>query len=129
MKKQICLWLKMVLLLSDGIILAAIAVFVLWKFEVVLHPGVLAFIGIVLIAFGYFTYRLLWPVVKDRKVCGPDSMVGLEGEVVKPLDPEGVVKIRGELWKAVAACGRAETGTWVEVTGQEGLSLIVEAKD
>ena len=129
MKKKICLWLKMLLLLSDGIIIAAIVVFVLWKFEVVLHPGVLALIAVVLIAFGYLTYKLLWPVIKDRKVCGPDSMVGLEGEVIKPLDPEGMVKIKGELWQATAACGRAETGMRVEVIAQEGLTLIVETRD
>lgn len=128
MKKRIGLWLKMVLLLSDGIIIAAITVFVLWKLEVVLHPGVLALIAVVLIAFGYLTYKLLWPVIKDRKVCGPDSMVGLEGEVVKLLDPEGVVKIRGELWKAIAVCGHTETGTRVKVIEQEGLTLIVESK-
>ena len=129
MKKRICIWLKMLLLLSDGIIIAAVVVFVLWKFEVVLHPGVLALIAVALIAFGYLTYRLLWPVIADRKVCGPGSMVGLEGEVVKPLSPEGMVKIRGEIWKAVAAGGQTEEGTRVEVIEQDGLTLIVDSKE
>ena len=50
----------------------------------------------------------------------------LEGQ--KPLAPEGVVKVRGELWKAAAANGEIETGKRVEVVGLEGLKLLVKEK-
>jgi membrane-bound ClpP family serine protease len=52
-------------------------------------------------------------------------MVGSKGEVVSPLDPEGVIKIRGERWIAKSARGRLDTGEEVTVVGQVGLKLIV----
>jgi membrane-bound serine protease (ClpP class) len=52
-------------------------------------------------------------------------MVGSQGKVVSPLDPQGVVRIKGELWKATSAAGRIDTGEEVTVVRQEGLKLIV----
>jgi len=54
-------------------------------------------------------------------------MIDLEGVVVKPLAPEGVIKIRGELWNAVSCNGQAVTCRRVKVIRTEGLKLIVEA--
>jgi membrane-bound serine protease (ClpP class) len=56
-------------------------------------------------------------------------MVGSRGEVVKSLDPEGMVKIRGELWKAKSAGRKINVGTEVVVVGREGLKLIVRRMD
>ena len=53
------------------------------------------------------------------------SVVGCEGEVVNPLRPEGMVRVKGELWSARAVSGRIEAGEKVVVLEQSGLKLVV----
>jgi membrane-bound ClpP family serine protease len=52
-------------------------------------------------------------------------MIGSRGKTVSRLDPEGLVRIRGELWESRADGRRINTGERVTVVGQEGLKLIV----
>ena len=56
-------------------------------------------------------------------------MVGLKGLVVKPLSPEGMVKINGELWEAQTTGDVLRQGERVIVEGQDGLKLIVRKAD
>ena len=56
-------------------------------------------------------------------------MVGSRGVTVNPLNPEGMVKIRGELWKASATDGNIIAGQKVTVVGQNGLCLVVRKSD
>ncbi len=69
-------------------------------------------------------------VVRDRKKkaqTGREEMIGETGKVVQDLSPEGMVKIRGELWKAVSRNGETiKAGEVVKVVGMNGLTLIVE---
>ena len=62
-----------------------------------------------------------------RIATGAEALVGATAEVVEPLEPEGRVRIRGELWKARAeeAAGVGET---VKVTAVDGLTLEVVAQ-
>ena len=62
-------------------------------------------------------------------------MVGVRGEVVGVLAPEGTVRLRGELWTArvaagsFAAGGSLAEGRRVVVVDQDRLKLVVEAAD
>jgi membrane-bound ClpP family serine protease len=76
-------------------------------------------------AFAVFTYRKGTRALRRKPVIDLLPMVGSRGEVVSPLDPEGVIKIRGERWVAKSARGRLNAGEEVTVVGQEGLKLIV----
>jgi membrane-bound ClpP family serine protease len=62
---------------------------------------------------------------KKQPMVGMPIMVGSKGRVVSPLVPEGLVKIKSELWSAVAAEGNLVIGEEVEVTEQNGLKLVV----
>jgi membrane-bound ClpP family serine protease len=107
---------------------AAIAVVVLWllpKVDVHLPIFVLIIIMLAWAAFAVFTYRMGSRALRKKPVAGLSDMVGSRGEVVSPLDPEGVIKIRGERWVAKSARGRLNAGEEVTVVGQEGLRLIV----
>ncbi|MFC1873217.1 NfeD family protein [Chloroflexota bacterium] len=53
------------------------------------------------------------------------AMAGSQGTVVRPLDPEGSVRIKAETWQAVAEDGSIETAAEVTVVGQDRLKLIV----
>ena len=59
-----------------------------------------------------------------RKPLLPD-MVGGKGKVVSPLVPDGLVRVKGELWLAESADEKIEVGDEVIVMKQDGLKLIV----
>ena len=108
---------------------AAIAVIVLWllpKVDVRLPIFALVLIMLAWAGFAVFTYRLGSRALRKKPEGGLSSMLGMRGEVVKRLDPEGMVRIRGELWKAKSAGRKIEAGAIVTVVGQKGLKLIVE---
>lgn len=60
---------------------------------------------------------------------GPEAMVGMKGKVIRPLDPEGLIRIDGELWRAKSAGRKIDTGEEVIVTERRGTMLIVRAAD
>jgi membrane-bound ClpP family serine protease len=121
-------WLKLLLFLTDEIAIVAAVILLLWIFDVHLHIGVLISIAAVLGIVILLLHRMLWPVLSDRQT-NYSSMVGLEAEVVSPLRSEGVVKVRGELWKAAVIEGEASQGQSVVIIGLDGLKLLVRHKD
>ena len=76
-------------------------------------------------AYTVITYRMGSRALRKKPIAGLLDMVGSEGKVVSPLVPEGLVRIKGELWMAKSASGRMDTGVEVTVVGQNGLKLIV----
>jgi membrane protein implicated in regulation of membrane protease activity len=56
---------------------------------------------------------------------GVQTMIGLVGEAISTLAPEGQVKVDGEIWQARAEEG-ARAGDHVRVTAVRGLMLDVE---
>jgi membrane-bound serine protease (ClpP class) len=70
-------------------------------------------------------------VWRRKPATGREGLVGAVGTVRKPLDPDGVVFVYGELWQATAA-GDSEASlppiserVPVTVTGMDGLRLFV----
>ena len=53
-------------------------------------------------------------------------MVGCKGEVVSRLVPEGMVRIKGETWRARSDSGEIQEGIEVIVVAQDRLELIVQ---
>jgi membrane-bound serine protease (ClpP class) len=108
---------------------AAIAVVILWllpKIDVHLPLAVLIILMLAWAGFAVFSYRMGSRALKRKPEGGLADMLGTRGEVVKRLDPEGMVRIKGELWKAKSAGRKIESGEEVTVVGQKGLKLIVE---
>jgi membrane-bound serine protease (ClpP class) len=56
-------------------------------------------------------------------------MIGTKGRVTSALNPEGWVRIRGELWSAKSLSGEIQPGQDVIVTGQQRLKLEVKEND
>jgi membrane-bound ClpP family serine protease len=107
---------------------AALAAIVLWglpRVGINLHVGVLIALMVALAAYAITTYRLGSRALKRKPVVGLPGMVGTWGRVVSDLDPEGTVRIKGELWEAKAEGRRINAGVKVTVVGQKGLKLIV----
>jgi membrane protein implicated in regulation of membrane protease activity len=61
---------------------------------------------------------------KRRSITGSDTMIGETGRVISPCNPDGQVKVRGQLWSAHCANG-ARAGDQVMVTAVRGLKLDV----
>ena len=59
---------------------------------------------------------------------GPETLVGERAEVITPLQPEGRVRLRGEIWRA-RSTAPAVRGSTVRVLGLDGLTLQVEPAD
>ena len=68
---------------------------------------------------------LLWLRLRRlRSLAGPEGIVGSKGRALSDCDPEGQVRVRGQIWKATCPAG-AEAGDDVVVEGSEGLRLKV----
>ncbi|MDI6814570.1 MAG: NfeD family protein [Dehalococcoidales bacterium] len=80
-----------------------------------------------LVAYAIISYRLGGRALRGKPVVG--TMVGSKGKVVSPLAPEGLIKIKGELWEATSVGKSIDTGEEVTVVGQDGLKLAVREGD
>ena len=85
--------------------------------------------GSAAISFGFFVF-FVDRVVRARRrqvSIGADALLGAVGEARGELSPEGLVFVRGALWKAVAPNGTIPVGATVQVVGRKGLQLEVVA--
>jgi membrane-bound serine protease (ClpP class) len=80
---------------------------------------------------GFFVFfiRKVWAARRRPVTTGAEALVGSSGDVREELAPEGLVFVRGALWKAVASNGPIHVGTPVRVVGRKGLQLQVVAGD
>ena len=107
---------------------AAIVIIVRWALPTIdIHiplPGLVT----LMVAWGawsVFIYRIGSRALRKKLVISLPDMLGGKGVIVSPLVPEGMVRIKGELWVAQSASSEMESGRKVIVVGQEGLKLIV----
>lgn len=106
----------------------AIVAIVLWALpQIDVHlpwPGLMALMA-AWAAYSTIVFRLGSRALRKQQVIGLSDMTGSKGRVVNTLAPEGLVRIKGELWIAKAISGEIGTGSDVIVVGQERLKLIV----
>ena len=77
-------------------------------------------------AFFFFLIALAVKGQKAKPVTGTEGMIGEEGETLARLEPSGMVRVHGELWKAESVSGIIETGRRIRVTAINNLTLYVE---
>jgi len=83
-------------------------------------------IGALLALFFAFGMAAVIRARRRKAQTGKEEMIGLIGEVVEPLSPEGMIRARGELWRAKSKDGKSiGIGEKVRIVGMEGLKLIV----
>ncbi len=106
----------------------AIAIIVLWglpRVDIQIPLWGLIIMMVVWAAYSVFTYRLGTHALIKKQLVGLPNMIGTRGEVVSPLTPEGLVRIKGELWVAKSDGGEMQPGREVVVVAQERLKLVV----
>jgi membrane-bound ClpP family serine protease len=126
MKSKIKAWLLVLVSLLDDAAIVTLIFLGLWFFHVPITWPIIIFIIIVFAASVYITDKLIVPVFQRRKENGVEGMVGLVGKAINPLNPIGMIKAKGELWKARALDGPIPAGEKVKITGAEGLTLLVK---
>lgn len=61
---------------------------------------------------------------KQRSITGAEGIVGARGTALTDCDPEGQVKVKGQIWRA-RAVGSVNADDEVVVTGVDGIRLLV----
>lgn len=110
-------------------VLVAAVLWVLPLMDVNLPVWVLIPASIILQAYNVFSYRKTIKALRTQPILGMTNMVGTRGETVSTLTPDGLVKIRGELWAATADNGNIVNGRDVTVVAQSGLKLVVRESE
>lgn len=65
---------------------------------------------------------------RGRPKAGVETLIGAVGSVATECRPTGMVRVRGETWRARCDIG-ADAGQRVHVRGRDSLTLIVEPID
>jgi membrane-bound ClpP family serine protease len=107
-----------------------VAIWVIWRwllpdFGVYLPVGTLAGIMVVWAAFSTWLFIFTTRTLKRQTAVGLPSMVGAAGKVAARLAPDGLVRIRGELWNATSNEGDIGVGEDIVVMSERGLKLLV----
>jgi membrane-bound serine protease (ClpP class) len=76
-------------------------------------------------AFFILVSSLAFRAYKTKPKSGMEGMIGLVGQVKETIDPEGLIFVRGENWRAVSG-EKIEPGERVQVENAEGLVLTVK---
>ena len=122
-------WLIVCIALLDDVAVLILVFVVLWFFDIKISLPVMIIIGLVFGTFVFIVHRAIVPSLRRKKVTGAEGMVGLTGEVTQSLKPKGVVRIKGEYWKAMSVGGEIDVGEDVEVLAINGLNLEVRRKE
>ena len=80
----------------------------------------------VLACFFLFVIGMGLKALQRKPVTGIESMIGETAEIFESLNPEGRVRIHGEIWKAISVSGKMDAGEKVRVTNIKDLTLYVE---
>ena len=62
-----------------------------------------------------------------KPVVGNNALIGMNGNALTLMDPSGMVKVNGEMWKAIAVSGKINEGEKIIVKEIKDLTLYVEA--
>lgn len=130
-KKKSARWHTVYSIISTVIEEALIAAALLWGlplFGLVLPVWVIILVIVGFAIFSYFMYRIGHPTMLYHEISSPESIIGSTGIVERSLNPQGYVKVCGELWSASVIDGHIEKGEEVIVTGITGLKLTVTKK-
>ena len=101
-----------------------LGVYVLPRWGIGIPPWGLAIIVTGWVAVSVLVYRSGSRALGRKAMAGLPDLTGVKGVVVKDIAPEGVVRIRGELWRATS-CEPLSTGQEVVVVSQKGMLVEV----
>ena len=129
MKSTIKDWLKVLVLLLDEVAVVGLVLLVLWVFDIEIPLPIAIVAALLLGIIVFITHKAIIPTFRKKQVTGAEGLIGLEGEVIEPLTPKGLVMVKGEYWKAKSVGENIAVGEDVEILRVEGLTLMVKLKE
>ena len=127
--KKIKDWFTILVMLLDDVAALILVLLLLRLFRITV-PLPVTIIGALLLGSLIFAiHKIVIPSMHKKEATGSEGMVGLEGTVIKPLKPIGMVKIGSEYWKAKSTSEDIDVGENVEIIGLNSLTLKVKHKD
>lgn len=121
-------WLKIGILLLDEAAAVGLVLIVLWALGIEIPVPIAVVAALVFGGLVFVIHKAVIPSFHRKQVTGAEGLVGLEGEVIEPLTPVGVIKINDEYWKAKSVGENIAVGEEIEILGLEGLTLKVKPK-
>lgn len=126
MKSKIKDWLRVLISLLDETVAVGLIFLILWilKIEIPLWSiiaGALLLGPVILIS-----HKAIIPTFHKKQITGADGLIGLECNVTQALTPCGLIKIKGEYWKAKSVGDNIAVGDKVEILRLDGLTLMVK---
>jgi len=128
MKSTIKDWLKVCILLLDEAAAVGLVLIVLWALRIEIPVPIAVVAALVFGGLVFVIHKAVIPSLHRKQVTGAEGLIGLEGEVIEPLTPVGVIKINDEYWKAKSVGENVAAGGEVEILGMNGLTLMVKRK-
>ena len=122
-------WLKVLVLLSDEAVAVVLVLLILRALEIEIPLPVAIVAALLLGAAAFVIHKAVIPTFHKKQITGAGELIGLEGRVIQPLNPVGVIRTRGEHWKAKSVGGNIAVGEVVEILAVAGLTLMVKLKD
>jgi membrane-bound serine protease (ClpP class) len=85
----------------------------------------------VLCTAAFFLFAVGMGIRAQRRVptTGAEGIVGESGRTISPLNPEGTVMVRGEIWNATSTGGEIPPETVVTVVKIQNLRLFVRRQE
>jgi len=112
--------------LLDEILIFVLILWGLPALGIALPVPLLVIIALLWTAFAVLLYISGTKALRRKPVSGYTDMTGTHGIVVRVLKPEGMAKIKGELWAAKSFDGEfIQKGEKITVESQSGLKLTV----
>lgn len=86
---------------------------------------------VIMLLTGFVAFASYWVMVAHRRqpTTGQEELIGKTAVARTPLEPEGTVYFKGELWAALAEKDRIKPGEEVIITKVDGLKLYVIKKN
>jgi membrane-bound serine protease (ClpP class) len=93
------------------------------------NPVLIALSGLLTFGFFVFFVQRIW-IARHRPVAtGAEALIGANGEAREEIAPEGLVFVRGALWRATTTGAPIHRGTPIRVVGRKGLQLQVAERE
>ncbi|MDP2932040.1 MAG: nodulation protein NfeD [Chloroflexota bacterium] len=92
-------------------------------------PWLIAVVVIIVVLVFAFVINRIVIAQRHQATTGREELVGKTAIAKQPLEPEGIVLFKGELWTAISDKGKIRSGEEVIITRVDGLKLHVTRKE
>lgn len=79
----------------------------------------------IIVFFSLIVLRAILNAMKNPPRMGGEKLVGVKGQAITDLSPDGTIKIQHQTWSATSVSGNVEEGQEVRVVSVKGVRLLV----